>query len=94
MSLAEAMACEVPVVASRVGGMPEVVEHGKTGLLVEPDNTEALAEAILTILDDQELGGSMGRAGRERAVRLFSWDKIAEDMRCLCNDVSAPGSRA
>ena len=75
--LLEAMACGKPVVASNVGGIPFVVEEGKTGLLFESGNVEDLADKIMTILKNEELGEKMGEAGRERA-KEFTWDKIAE----------------
>ena len=75
--LLEAMACGKPVVASNVGGIPFVVEEGKTGLLFESGNVEDLADKIMTILKNEELREKMGEAGRERA-KEFTWDKIAE----------------
>jgi glycosyltransferase involved in cell wall biosynthesis len=80
MTLAEAMACSIPVVASRVGGMTEVVENGKQGTLVEPGIPAALAEAILHLLSDECLRHAMGTAGRERAVKLFSWDEVSRQV--------------
>ncbi len=74
---AEAMATGLPVVASRVGGLTEIVEDGVTGLLAEPDNPAVLAEAMLRLMDDRTLATAMGRAGRERAAQIFSWDSIA-----------------
>ena len=82
MSLIEAMACQVPVVATRVGGMTEIVEEGKTGILVESGNAPELAKAILYILSDEDLMKRMRNAARERAGELFSWDKIADDLLC------------
>ncbi|SMQ20827.1 glycogen synthase (ADP-glucose) [Streptomyces sp. Ag82_O1-12] len=75
----EAMACGTPVVASAVGGIPEVVDDGTTGLLVPPgDDFEAgLARAMDTVLDDSEAARRMGEAGRERAVGEFGWDAVA-----------------
>jgi len=73
----EAMACETPVVASGVGGITEVVVHGETGFLVEPGRSGELASALNKLLRDRELAGNMGKAGRERAERFFSWDSIA-----------------
>jgi glycogen synthase len=74
----EAMACQAPVVASAVGGILEVVEDGKTGLLVPPAQPEALANAITRVLSSPELARSMGQAGRRRVEAQFSWASIAE----------------
>ncbi|MFJ8046436.1 glycogen synthase [Streptomyces luteogriseus] len=75
----EAMACGTPVVASAVGGIPEVVDDGTTGLLVPPgDDFEAgLARAMDTVLGDQGAARRMGEAGRQRAVGEFGWDAVA-----------------
>jgi glycogen synthase len=74
----EAMACQAPVVASAVGGILEVVEDGKTGLLVPPAQPEALAAAITRVLSSPDLARSMGQAGRGRVEAQFSWTSIAE----------------
>ena len=73
----EAMAAGKPVVASRLGGLPLVVEDGKTGLLVAPGDVPALAEAIQRLLDAPEVADAMGRAGRERVERELNWDIVA-----------------
>jgi starch synthase len=73
----EAMACGAAVVASRVGGIPEVVDDGVTGLLVPPDDPKALAGAMNTVLADPDRGAAMGRAGRDRAVAQFGWSAVA-----------------
>ncbi|MFF9159233.1 glycogen synthase [Streptomyces longwoodensis] len=78
----EAMACGTPVVASRVGGIPEVVEDGGTGLLVDLDDAgeafeAALARALDEVTGDPERARRMGEAGRERAVDEFGWDAVA-----------------
>ena len=73
----EAMACEIPVVASRVGGIPEVVVDGETGLLVPPRDPAALAEAINLILGSAELSARFGKSGRARVEKHFSWQAIA-----------------
>ena len=74
----EAMACETAVVASRVGGIPEVVADGETGFLVEPGDADELAARVNEVLADPELAARFGNAGRERAVEFFSWRTIAE----------------
>ena len=79
----EAAACATAVVASDVGGIPEVVDDGRTGLLVhydpdDPSGVEAgLARSVAGLLDDPARAGEMGRAGRGRAVADFGWDAIA-----------------
>jgi starch synthase len=79
----EAMACETAVVASRVGGIPEIVVDGETGYLVDFDPadldgfTGALAGRIETLLKDPTLAGTMGKAGRERVLQHFGWGAIA-----------------
>ena len=74
----EAMACETPVVASRVGGIKEVVVDGETGLLVPPANPVRLGRAIRRLIEDPSLAARMGRKGRRRVLRQFTWDRIAE----------------
>ena len=80
----EAMACETAVVASDVGGIPEVVDNGRTGLLVhydaaDPEGFEvSFAQAVNELVADPERARAMGRAGRERAAEHFGWDAIAE----------------
>jgi len=72
----EAMSCEVPVVATRVGGIPEVVQHGETGYLAELGDVDTMAEYALQIVQDPELGRRLGRAGRERAIEMFDQRRI------------------
>jgi glycosyltransferase involved in cell wall biosynthesis len=76
--LLEAMALEKPVVGTRAGGVPEVVEDGVTGVLVPPANPEALAEGIIRLLDDPAQARAMGRAGRRRVETHFNLRRHAE----------------
>jgi alpha-maltose-1-phosphate synthase len=86
----EAMACGSAVVASRVGGIPEVVVHGETGLLVPPDQPDALAEALNTLTRYPRRAHAMGAAGRQRAVTEFDWARIAQRTAQLYHTVTRP----
>jgi alpha-maltose-1-phosphate synthase len=77
----EAMASGTPVVASSLGGLPEVVEHGVTGFLVEPGNVGELRERLAEILGDRRRAERMGRSARERFLARFTWEACAQ--RCL-----------
>jgi len=76
--LAEAMACGLPVVATTAGAIPEVVKDGVTGVLVPPDDPEALASALGSLLNDHSRMKAMGAAGAERVRERFTWEKVAE----------------
>jgi alpha-maltose-1-phosphate synthase len=92
----EAMACGTAVVASRVGGIPEVVAGGETGLLVPPGDPPALAEAINALVGDERRAEQMGRLGRKRAVAEFGWAGIAAQTAALYSELagSDPAGRA
>jgi glycosyltransferase involved in cell wall biosynthesis len=90
---AEAMGCEVAVVASDAGGLPEVVENGVTGLVVPRGDSKALAGAIGSLLADPQRRRRMGQAGRERALRLFDWDRSAQQFEELYRDVASRMTR-
>jgi glycosyltransferase involved in cell wall biosynthesis len=79
LTILEAMAAGLPVVATRVGGTPEVVEAGGTGLLVPARSAAALAEAIVQLGHDPERRRAMGHAGRARVEHAFSIDRMVED---------------
>jgi phosphatidylinositol alpha-mannosyltransferase len=75
----EAMACGKPVIASRIGGLPIIVEDGVSGFLVPPGDADALAAKIRLLLENKELRARMGAAARQRA-REFEWDRIIRDI--------------
>jgi glycosyltransferase involved in cell wall biosynthesis len=89
MSLAEAMACGLPVVASRTGGIPDVVDDGTTGLLVTHGAVDQLADALGSVIDDPELAGRLGRAGRVRVERNFDWAVRARNTDALFEETLA-----
>jgi glycosyltransferase involved in cell wall biosynthesis len=104
----EAMACETPVVASAVGGIPEVVDHGETGLLVTPevlDPTEVeprhpeqfsrdLASAANALLRNPELRAVMGKKARARVEQHFSWSSVAQQTLAFYGEVVTRHSQA
>ena len=89
----EAMACGTSVVASEVGGIPEVVADGVTGLLVPPDDPESLAAALDELIRDPSRARSMGHAGRDRAVAEFSWTAVAQQTASLYAKVMTSNSQ-
>ena len=77
----EAMACGKPVIGTRAAGTPEIIDHGKTGLLVPVNNSTKMADAIVTILQNEQLKDEMGRAGRIRAENMFAVERYVKDMQ-------------
>jgi len=83
----EAMAAGKPVIASSVGGLSEIVVHGETGLLVPPEDPEALAGAVVWLLDHEEEAVRMGINGRRRVEQLYRWDTVVKHLESLYNRV-------
>jgi glycosyltransferase involved in cell wall biosynthesis len=83
VSVLEAMACGIPVVATRVGGLAEVVEEGVTGLLVEPRDPAALARAIIAVCRDAAGREAMGKAGRQRFEQVFTVEQMVGGIQKL-----------
>lgn len=81
LALLEAMACETPVVCSAIGGMPELVVDGETGIVVPPNDVSALGDAVECLLDDPARARRLGDAGRARVLERFTWAGVAA--RCL-----------
>jgi glycosyltransferase involved in cell wall biosynthesis len=72
----EAMACGIPVIATSVGGIPDIIQNGRNGLLVAPDDIQALSSAIATLFSDPDLADRIGNRARMDAESLFSLDRI------------------
>jgi glycosyltransferase involved in cell wall biosynthesis len=93
LSLLEAMAAGLPSVITRVGGMPEVVRDGETGLIVSPGDVAALAERIAFLLGDAGLAAKIGSAARERVLDQFTVDRMAADYRDLYDQAIGGAAR-
>src|SRR5262249_50813680 len=78
LSVLEAWAADVPVVSTRVGGIPELVDDGRTGVLVDFDDEEAMAQALGDLLADPDLARGLRKAGRDR-VEAFSLERMADE---------------
>jgi glycosyltransferase involved in cell wall biosynthesis len=89
----EAMAAGRPVVARRIGALPEAVEHGVTGLLVDDERPESVEAALATLAGDPERARRMGEAGRQRAVETFSPEHHAEEVEAIYLEILARRSR-
>lgn len=85
--LVEAMAAGLPVVATRVGGIPELVEHEVTGLLAPVGDVAALAAAVTRLLDEQQLAARLAQAARRRVKQHYSWPALAEQVRQIYEGV-------
>jgi len=84
---AEAMAAELPVVATNIGGIPEIVENGKTGILVPPKNKEKLANAVIKLINNKNLSKEMGITGKQRVQKYFTWEIIAKKYEKLFTEI-------
>ena len=88
LTLLEAMAVGKPIVATRVGGNPEVVADGVTGLLVPPGDPHALSSAVGRLISNEALAQRMGAAGRKRVEEHFTLTRMAEAYRRLYEDLN------
>ena len=77
-SILDALCAGIPVIATDVGGIPEIVENRRHGILVPPSSAEALAKAILALLEDPELAAQLSAAGRARILERFSVDRMVD----------------
>lgn len=83
ISLVEASACGLPVVAGNSGGVPDAVREGETGFLVPPEDPEAFADAIGRLLADTGLAKRVGGNGRRAVETYFNWDRVVRDLRAI-----------
>jgi phosphatidylinositol alpha-1,6-mannosyltransferase len=89
ISLVEASACGLPVVAGQSGGIPDAVRDGETGFLVPPEDPTALADAVTRLLGDAELARRIGAAGRRAVETYYNWDRVVRDLRAIEAEVAA-----
>ena len=94
LSVMEAQAAGLPVVASRVGGIPSLITDGETGRLVEPGDQEALAQAVMDCLSNPDQSRDMGRRAREEVLRSFSAEQMAEATLRVYEQVRTTGQAA
>jgi phosphatidylinositol alpha-1,6-mannosyltransferase len=93
ISIAEASACGIPVVAGRSGGIPEAVRDGETGLLVDADSAEAVSDALRVVLDDGALRARLGGAGRRAVETYYNWDRVAGDLARIGHEFAGAVAR-
>jgi phosphatidyl-myo-inositol dimannoside synthase len=91
ISLVEASASAIPVVATRTGGIPDAVRHEETGLLIDADEPDQLTAAVSRLLDDHAFATRLGSEGRRAVESYYNWDRVAADLAQLGHD--AAGSR-
>jgi glycosyltransferase involved in cell wall biosynthesis len=93
LSILEAMALARPVVASAVGGIPEMVEHGRTGLLVPPREPNFLAQAIVKVLSDHQYADTLGKAGRDLVHERFCAELMVRAIETIYDEAVAEERR-
>jgi phosphatidyl-myo-inositol dimannoside synthase len=93
ISIVEASACGIPVVAGRSGGIPEAVRDGKTGLLVDAERADAVSDALRVLLGDPALRARLGGAGRRAVETYYNWDRVAADLARIGREFAGPVAR-
>jgi starch synthase len=81
------MACGTPVIASRVGAVPDIIENGRTGIIVELKDVEGLKKALVRLMENRELARKMGERGRERVEKEFTWDAVCKKLEKFYGEV-------
>jgi phosphatidylinositol alpha-1,6-mannosyltransferase len=94
ISLSEASACGVPVIGGNVGGIPDAVRNGETGLLVDPTDLQAVVASVESLLRDRQLGQRLGQAGRRAVEGYFNWDRVTADVQRLGEEFAQTPSRS
>src|SRR6476646_1685750 len=94
VSVIEALAAETPVVATRVGGVPDVVREGEEGFLVDAGDTAELAERLTRLAGDPQLRRRLGKSGRERVVKRYAVDRLLDDIDSLYEELLRAASAA
>lgn len=89
VALAEASACALPVIAGQSGGLAEAVRDGETGIVVNPDDPDAVAGAIKRLVGDQLLARRLGQSGRKSIETYYNWDRVIRDLRDIESQVSS-----
>ena len=90
LAFLDAMACALPCVGTEVDAVPDIVEHGRTGLLVPPGNAAALARALGALLVDRDRAREMGARGRERVLAHFTWGRVARRLAQVLRSAAFP----
>ena len=87
MSILEAMSSQTPIIATKVGGIPEIIVHRLTGLLVDPGDVKAIADAILLLLKDEELSALIAKNARTHYELEFSLETMGEKFMDIYNKI-------
>jgi phosphatidylinositol alpha-1,6-mannosyltransferase len=93
ISLVEASACSVPVVAARSGGIPDAVREGETGLLVDAERPEVVAEAVRLLLNNADMAKRLGVEGRRMVESFYNWDRVTSDMMRIGEELGSTPRR-
>jgi phosphatidyl-myo-inositol dimannoside synthase len=89
ISLVEASASEVPVLAGHSGGIPEAVRDGETGFLVDAENPEEVCRALISLLDDRPLAQRLGGGGRRAVESYYNWNRVTADLASIGHELGA-----
>lgn len=87
--ISEAMLAAKPIIVSNAGALPELIEHGKTGLIVDPHSPQEWAEAVIRLKLDKELSNSLGLNAKTKAEHIFSVEKYVKNYECLYNELTS-----